>query len=123
MVITGSRIDIRDNSGVSQVRVLGVGRAYRGNKGHFGQVMMSAVRASKNHTLRKGHMTKVIVLQTKVPVARHGGSDVRFDRNAGILWNVSKASPLASRVLCPVRHEVRKYDGGSKVFAMAQMVV
>ena len=123
MVQSGTRLHVRDNSGVNLVRTLGPGRAYRGHTATFGDKVMCSVFRTKNRTLPKGNLVKAMILQTKKPHVRPGGSNILHSMNSGILWDTSKGSPLATRITCPVIHEVRKYDGGSKVLSISQIIV
>jgi ribosomal protein L14 len=122
-MIRSTVIRIADNSGVLRARLLGPGRSYRNNVAYLGDKVKASVRKTKNSSLLKGNIVTAIIVQRKTPIARRGGSYISFKDNFGVCWNIQKDSPLSSRVTCPVPQELRKVNGGSKVLAIATIVV
>jgi len=123
MLQRSSIITLGDNSGVGVGRTLGPGRGYRGQVATMGDKTKISVRTSKNASLPKGSVVTALLIQTKKPIKRYGGSSIQFNSNIGILWNVSKDAPRGSRVRCAVPHELRTIDGGSKVVSISTIVV
>ena len=88
MIQQESRLTVADNSGAKDVlciRVLGgTGRRYAsvGDK-----IVVSVKDALPAGNVKKGQVTKAVVVRTKKEVRRPDGSYIRFDDNAVVLLN------------------------------------
>lgn len=106
MIQTESRLTVADNSGAKEalcIRVLGgTGRRYA----TVGDVIVVTVKSVIRHlTLKKGTVSKAIVVRTK-EIRRADGKYIRFDDNACVLLN-NAGEIRGSRIFWPVARELR----------------
>ena len=107
MIQQESRLRVADNSGAKEVlciRVLG-GTSKR--YATIGDVIVVAVKsAMPSGDVKKGAVTKAIVVRTKKEIRRADGSYIRFDDNACVLLNNAGAI-RGSRIFRPVARASR----------------
>ena len=107
MVQQESRLRVADNSGAKEVlciRVLGgTGRRYAsvGDK-----IVVSVKAAIPGSNVKKGSVSKAVVVRVKKEVRRPDGSYIRFDENSGVLLN-NNDEPRGTRIFGPVARELR----------------
>ena len=115
------RLSVADNSGAKEVlciRVLGgTGRRYAGVGDRIVVTVKSAVPSGE---LKKGTVTKAVVVRTKKEVRRQDGSYIRFDENACVLLNAT-GEMRGTRIFGPVARELR--DGYMKIVSLAPEVL
>lgn len=108
MIQQESRLKVADNSGAKEVlciRVLGgTGRRYAsvGDK-----IVVSVKSAIPSGGVKKGAVSKAVVVRTKKEVRRADGSYIRFDDNSCVLLN-TQDEPRATRIFGPVARELRE---------------
>lgn len=108
MVQQESRLKVADNSGAREVlciRVLGgSGRRYAslGDK-----IVVSVKDALPGSGLKKGAVSKAVVVRVKKEVRRPDGSYIRFDENSCVLLNTAD-EPRGTRIFGPVARELRE---------------
>ena len=56
--------------------------------------------------MKKGEVTKAVVVRTKAPIRRADGSYLRFDSNAIVIINPD-GNPKGTRIFGPVARELR----------------
>ncbi|MBX7206290.1 MAG: 50S ribosomal protein L14 [Bacteroidia bacterium] len=108
MIQQESRLKVADNSGAREVlciRVLG-GTAKRyasiGDK-----IVVTVKDALPSGGIKKGTVSKAVIVRTKKEVRRADGSYIRFDDNSCVLLNASD-EPRATRIFGPVARELRE---------------
>ena len=107
MVQQESRLRVADNSGAKEVlciRVLGgTGRRYAsvGDK-----IVVSVKHSIPGGNMKKGTVSKAVVVRTKKEVRRPDGSYIRFDENSCVLLNKND-EPRGTRIFGPVARELR----------------
>jgi len=107
MVQQESRLKVADNSGAREVlciRLLGgSGRRYAsvGDK-----IVVSVKDAMPGGAIKKGAVSKAVVVRVKKEVRRPDGSYIRFDENSCVLLNASD-EPRGTRIFGPVARELR----------------
>jgi large subunit ribosomal protein L14 len=116
-----SRLIVADNSGAKEVlciRVLGgTGRRYAS----VGDVIVVTVKNTVPASdVKKGTVTKAIVVRTKKEIRRADGSYIRFDDNACVLLN-NNGEMRASRIFGPVARELRATN--MKIVSLAPEVL
>jgi large subunit ribosomal protein L14 len=88
MIQQESRLAVADNSGAKEVlciRVLGgTGKRYASIGDKIVVTVKSALPASE---IKKGTVSKAVVVRTRKEVRRNDGSYIRFDDNAVVLLN------------------------------------
>jgi large subunit ribosomal protein L14 len=121
MIQQESRCAVADNSGAKEVlciRVLGgTGRRYAsiGDK-----VIVTVKSALPTSDVKKGTVTKAVVVRTKKEVRRADGSYIRFDDNAVVLLN-NLDEIRGTRIFGPVARELR--DHYMKIVSLAPEVL
>ncbi|KOF03557.1 LSU ribosomal protein L14P [Roseivirga ehrenbergii] len=108
MIRQESRLNVADNSGAKEVlciRVLG------GTKKKFAtvgdKIVVSVKAAHSSSNLKKGTVTKAVIVRTKKAVRRKDGSYIRFEDNAAVLLNQND-EPRGTRMFGPVARELRE---------------
>ena len=121
MIQQESRLNVADNSGAKEalcIRVLG------GTKRRYASVGDIIVVTVKNtiagSDLKKGTVSKAIIVRTKKEVRRPDGSYIRFDDNACVLVN-NAGDMRGSRIFGPVAREVRARN--MKIVSLAPEVL
>jgi large subunit ribosomal protein L14 len=121
MIQQESRCAVADNSGAKEVlciRVLGgTGKRYAsiGDK-----VVVTVKSALPTSDVKKGTVTKAVVVRTKKEVRRTDGSYIRFDDNAVVLLN-NLDEIRGTRIFGPVARELR--DHYMKIVSLAPEVL
>ncbi len=109
MIQTESRLRVADNSGAKEVlciRVLGgSGRRYAS----IGDKIVVSVKDASPGGVKKGSVSKAVIVRTRKEIRRKDGSYIRFDDNACVLLNNSD-EPRGSRIFGPVARELRDRD-------------
>lgn len=108
MIQQESRLQVADNSGAKEVlciRVLGgTGRRYASVGDKIVVTVKDAVPAGN---VKKGTVSKAVVVRTKKEVRRADGSYIRFDNNACVLLNTT-GEIRGTRIFGPVARELRE---------------
>ncbi len=108
MIRQESRLNVADNSGAKEVlciRVLGGTKKKYASVGDKIVVSVKAAHSSSN--LKKGTVSKAVVVRTKKEVRRKDGSYIRFEDNAAVLLNAND-EPRGTRMFGPVARELRE---------------
>jgi large subunit ribosomal protein L14 len=108
MIQQESRLAVADNSGAKEVlciRVLGgTGRRYA-SVGD--QIVVSVKNALPSGNVKKGSVSKAVIVRTKKEVRRQDGSYISFDDNAVVLLN-NTGEMRGTRIFGPVARELRE---------------
>jgi large subunit ribosomal protein L14 len=121
MIQVQTKLTVADNSGAREamcIRVLGgTGRRYAS----VGDVIVVAVNnVIPSSELKKGAVSKALVVRTKKEIRRQDGSYIRFDDNACVLLN-NAGELRGSRIFGPVARELRAVN--MKVVSLAPEVL
>ncbi|KAJ3125065.1 hypothetical protein HK098_000622 [Nowakowskiella sp. JEL0407] len=81
----------------------------------------SAVATGGIARLKKGEVSRGLVVRTRKEVRRLDGTYVRFDENAVVMLN-KQGQPIGNRIMGPIAAECRQKRWG-KVVALAQKIV
>tara|TARA_B100000497_G_scaffold119930_1_gene147830 strand:- start:83 stop:451 length:369 start_codon:yes stop_codon:yes gene_type:complete len=108
MVQQESRLLVADNSGAKEVLVI---RVLGGTKRRYAsigdQVVVTIKDATPSGNVKKGQVSRAVVVRTKKEVRRNDGSYIRFDNNAVVL--LSDAGEMrGTRIFGPVARELRE---------------
>lgn len=121
MIQQESRLTVADNSGAKEVlciRVLGgTKRRYASIGDKIVVAVKSAVPAGE---VKKGTVSKAVIVRTKKEVRRPDGSYIRFDDNAVVLLN-NLDEMRGTRIFGPVARELR--DKYMKIVSLAPEVL
>jgi len=110
MIQNESRLKVADNSGAKEVlviRVLGGTRRRYASVGD--QVVVTVKDAMPSGNVKKGVVSKAVIVRTKKEVRRGDGSYIRFDDNAVVLLN-AQGEMRGTRIFGPVARELREKD-------------
>jgi large subunit ribosomal protein L14 len=121
MIQQESRLIVTDNSGAKEalcIRVLGGTRRRYATVGDIIVVAIKGVIPSND--VKKGTVSKAIIVRTKKEIRRHDGSYIRFDDNACVLLN-SAGELRGSRIFGPVARELRSTN--MKIVSLAPEVL
>lgn len=108
MIQQESRLNVADNSGAKEVlciRVLGgTGKRYAsvGDK-----IVVTVKTALSSSNLKKGTVSKAVVVRVKKEIRRKDGSYIRFEENAAVLLTAND-EPRGTRIFGPVARELRE---------------
>ena len=121
MIQQESRLVVTDNSGAREclcIRVLG---GTRRRYASVGDVIVVAIKnVIPSSDIKKGAVTKAIVVRTKKEIRRTDGSYIRFDDNACVLLNAA-GEIRGSRIFGPVARELRAVN--MKIVSLAPEVL
>ena len=89
MLQTESRLKVADNTGAKEVLVI---RVLGGTKKRYARVgdkiVVTVKSATPNGTVKKGQVSRAVVVRTKKEIRRKDGSYIRFDDNACVLLTI-----------------------------------
>jgi large subunit ribosomal protein L14 len=121
MIQQESRLAVADNSGAKEVlciRVLGGTRRRYASVGD--KIVVSVKSALPSGEVKKGSVSKAVVVRTKKEIRRPDGSYIRFDDNAVVLLN-NTDEIRGTRIFGPVARELR--DSYMKIVSLAPEVL
>ena len=121
MIQQESRLVVCDNSGAKEalcIRVLGGTRKRYVSVGDVIVVAIKSVIPSSD--VKKGAVSKAIIVRTKKEIRRQDGSYIRFDDNACVLLNAG-GDIRGSRIFGPVARELRAAN--MKIVSLAPEVL
>ncbi|MFP4024330.1 MAG: 50S ribosomal protein L14 [Thiohalospira sp.] len=121
MVQQESRLTVADNSGAKEVlciRVLGGTRKRYASIGD--QIVVTVKSALPSGEIKKGTVSKAVVVRTKKEVRRPDGSYIRFDNNAVVLLN-NVGEIRGTRIFGPIPRELR--ENYMKIISLAPEVL
>lgn len=107
MIQQESRLAVADNSGAKEVlciRVLGGTKKRYASVGD--KIVVSVKSAIPSGNIKKGAVSKAVVVRTKKEIRRKDGSYIRFEENAAVLLN-NQDEPRGTRIFGPVARELR----------------
>ena len=122
MIQQESRLNVADNSGAKEVlciRVLGGTKRRYASVGD--KIVVTVKHAIPSSSVKKGAVSRAVVVRTKKEVRRRDGSYVRFEDNAAILLNENDELK-GTRVFGPVARELREKNF-MKILSLAPEVL
>ena len=114
MIQQESRLTVADNSG-------GVLGGTRHRYATIGETIVVTVKSAiPGGDIKKGTVTKAVVVRTKKEIRRPDGSYIRFDENACVLLN-GAGELRGTRIFGPVARELR--ENYMKIVSLAPEVL
>lgn len=107
MIQQESRLTVADNSGAKEVlciRVLGGTKRRYASVGD--KIVVTVKSALPSGNIKKGAVSKAVIVRTRKEVRRQDGSYIRFDNNAVVLLNET-GEMRGTRIFGPVARELR----------------
>lgn len=121
MIQQETRLTVADNSGAKEVLCIRVLGGTRKRYAHVGdKIVVSVKSALPGGELKKGTVSKAVVVRTTKEYRRSDGSYIRFDDNACVLLN-NAGEMRGTRIFGPVAREVR--EGYTKIVSLAPEVL
>lgn len=108
MIQQYSRLSVADNTGAKKVMcILVSGGTKRKYAGVGDEIMVSVKSAIPGSAIKKGDVSRAVIVRTKKEIRRYDGSYIRFDENAAVLIN-DQREPRGTRIFGPVARELRE---------------
>ena len=121
MIQQESRLTVADNSGAREVLCIRVLGGTKKRYARVGDKIVVAVKnAIPNGEVKKGSISKAVVVRVSKEYRRPDGSYIRFDDNACVLLN-NAGEMRGTRIFGPVAREVR--EGYTKIVSLAPEVL
>ncbi|WP_372775313.1 50S ribosomal protein L14 [Mangrovibacterium sp.] len=121
MIQQESRCSVADNSGAKEVLCIRVLGGTRKRYASLGDIVVVTVKSAiPSSDMKKGTVSKAIVVRTKKENRRQDGSYIRFDDNAVVLLN-NAGEMRGTRIFGPVARELR--DKNMKFISLAPEVL
>ena len=122
MIQQETRLKVADNSGAKEIlcfKILGGSRRRYASLGDL--IVVTVKNAIPGGAVKKGDVTRAVVVRTRKEVRRKDGSYIRFEDNAAIL--LSENDELrGTRVFGPVARELREKNF-MKIISLAPEVL
>lgn len=107
MIQEETNLVVADNSGAKKVRCIRVlGGHDRRYAGVGDLIVVSVKSAIPGAGVKKGEVSRAVIVRTKKETRRKDGSYIRFDENAAVLLN-AQGEPRGTRIFGPVARELR----------------
>ena len=122
MIQQESKLKVADNTGAKVIQCIrvvgGTGRRYA----RLGDIIIVSIKkAIPGGVVKKGEVSKAVIVRTKKEVRRDDGSYIRFDENAAVLID-NQQEPKGTRVFGPVARELRE-KRFMKILSLAPEVI
>ncbi|MCB0629848.1 50S ribosomal protein L14 [Flavilitoribacter nigricans] len=109
MIQQESRLKVADNSGAKEVLCIRVLGGSKRRYASIGDLIIVSVKEATPGGVKKGTVSRAVVVRTKKEIRRRDGSYIRFDDNACVLLNAAD-EPRGTRIFGPVARELREKD-------------
>jgi large subunit ribosomal protein L14 len=109
MIQQESRLRVADNSGAKEVLCIKVLGGSKRRYASIGDIIVVTVKDASPGGVKKGTVSKAVIVRTKKEIRRKDGSYIRFDDNAVVLLTASE-EPRGTRIFGPVARELRERD-------------
>ena len=101
-------LNVADNSGAKKVMCFRVLGGTRRKYASVGDIIICSVKdATPNGQVKKGDVTRAVVVRTRKALRRKDGSYIKFDDNAAVIIDTQK-EPQGTRIFGPVSRELRE---------------
>lgn len=109
MIQQESRLNVADNSGARQVLCIKVLGGSKRRYASVGDTIVVTVKEASPGGVKKGTVSKAVIVRTKKEIRRKDGSYIRFDDNAVVLLTPND-EPRGTRIFGPVARELREKE-------------
>jgi large subunit ribosomal protein L14 len=115
-------LNVADNSGAKKVMCIKVLGGSSQRYAHVGDIIVVTVKESvPNSAVKKGEVTRAVIVRTKKEIKRNDGSYIKFDENGVVLIDAQK-NPRGTRIFGPVARELREKEF-MKIISLAPEVL
>ena len=116
-----TRLKVADNTGAKEVLCIKVLGGSKKKYAKLGDTIVVTVKKTIPGGIKKGEVTKAVVVRVRKEYRRKDGSYIRFDENAAVLIN-NQMEPIGTRVFGPVARELRE-SNFTKILSLAPEVL
>jgi large subunit ribosomal protein L14 len=110
MIQQYTRLNVADNTGAKKVMCILVPGGTKRKYAYIGDsIVVSVKSAIPGSSVKKGDVSKAVVVRTRKETRRSDGSYIRFDENAAVLIN-DAGEPKGTRIFGPVARELREKE-------------
>ncbi|HGY54407.1 MAG TPA: 50S ribosomal protein L14 [Caldithrix abyssi] len=107
MIQEYTKLNVADNSGAQKVQCIRLLGGSRKRYGTIGDIIVVSVKSAiPGGNVKKGEVSKAVIVRTKKEIRRPDGSYIRFDENAAVLID-NQNEPRGTRIFGPVARELR----------------
>ena len=107
MIQEETNLVVADNSGAKKVRCIRVLGGHERRYAGVGDVIVVSVKSAiPGAGVKKGEVSRAVIVRTRKETMRNDGSFIRFDENAAVLLN-AQGEPRGTRIFGPVARELR----------------
>jgi large subunit ribosomal protein L14 len=107
MIQVQSNLAVADNSGARRVMCIKVLGGSKRRTASIGDVIVVSIKdAIPRGKVKKGEVTRAVIVRTAKDIRRADGTVIRFDSNAAVLIN-KQGEPIGTRIFGPVTRELR----------------
>ncbi|NOY78420.1 MAG: 50S ribosomal protein L14 [Calditrichaeota bacterium] len=122
MIQVQTKLNVADNTGAKKVMCIRVLGGTRRKYASIGDIIVVTVKSAiPGGSVKKGDVSKAVVVRTKKEVRRQDGSYIRFDENAAVLID-DRLEPRGTRIFGPVARELREKEF-MKIISLAPEVL
>ena len=122
MIRSESRLSVADNSGAKEVLCMHVlGGTRKGSATVGDKIVVTVKSALPSSQVKKGTVSRAVIVRTRKEVRRKDGSYIRFEDNAAVLLN-AQDEPRGTRIFGPVARELREKQF-MKIVSLAPEVI
>ena len=122
MIQEETNLVVADNSGAKKVRCIRVLGGHDRRYAGIGDIIVVSVKSAiPGAGVKKGEVSRAVIVRTKKEVRRKDGSFIRFDENAAVLLT-AQGEPRGTRIFGPVARELREKNY-MKIISLAPEVL
>ena len=121
MIQQESRLKVADNSGAKEVLCIRVLGGTKRRYASVGDEIVVTVKEAAPGGIKKGTVSRGVIVRTRKELRRKDGSYIRFDDNAVVLLNPA-GEPRGTRIFGPVARELREKEY-MKIISLAPEVL
>jgi len=108
MIQEETQLIVADNTGAKRVNCFRLLRGSKKKYASLGDIIVVSIRtATPTSKVKKGSVSKAVVVRVAKEVRRKDGSYIRFDENACVLLD-DKQEMIGNRIFGPVARELRE---------------
>ena len=123
MIQEETNLVVADNSGAKKVRCIRVLGGHDKRYATVGDLIVVAIKSAiPGAPVKKGEMSRAVVVRTTKEIGRKDGSYIRFDDNAAVILDADGLNPRGTRIFGPVARELRE-KGFMKIVSLAPEVL
>ena len=110
MIQEYTRLNVADNSGAKSVMCIKLLGGSKKKYGAVGDIIVVSVKnAIPGGQVKKGDVSRAVIVRTSKEIRRDDGSYIRFEDNAAVLLD-NQGEPRGTRIFGPVARELREKE-------------